>query len=186
MTSRFFRRLLCQLLLLCACAQVLAADVDVQARIEASEEGYKLDATYRFELNRGLEDALQRGVKLFFTTEIDMTRRRWYWTDERPVSASRTYELSFNTLTRRYRVTNKTTHFQQTYDTVDEALATIRLPGRWLLVPRGALKVGETYSVSLRMYLDRSELQKPLQVNALNDADWQLSSSKKTFQYRAE
>lgn len=174
-------------MLLCACAQVLAADVElVWARIEASDEGYKLDASYRFELSRSLEDALQRGVKLSFTTEIDMTRRRWYWTDERPVSASRTEELSFNTLTRRYKVTNKATHFQTTYDTVDEALATIRRPGRWLLIPRGGLKTGEIYSVSLRMFLDRSELQKPLQVNALNDADWQLSSSKKTFPYKAE
>ena len=51
----------------------------------------------------------------------------------------------------------------------------------WSSHPRGALKHGEVYNVSLRMYMDRELLQKPLQVNAFNDSDWRLSSSKKTL-----
>jgi hypothetical protein len=48
------------------------------------------------------------------------------------------------------------------------------------------LKPGETYTVTLRMFMDRQALLKPLQVNAINNAGWQLSSGKKTFTYRAE
>ena len=36
------------------------------------------------------------------------------------------------------------------------------------------------------MYMDREYLQKPLQVDAFNNADWRLASNKKTFTYRAE
>ena len=62
----------------------------------------------------------------------------------------------------------------------------IRRPTRGLIAPRGALKRGEVYHVSLRMFMDREYLQKPLQVNAFNDSDWRLASNKKTFTYRAE
>ena len=95
MTLRFFRLLACQLLLLMACLQAQAADGVVEitrAQIEASEEGYKLAAAYSFDLSHGLEDALQHGVQLHFTTRIELTRPRWYWLDEKTVTDKATYE----------------------------------------------------------------------------------------------
>ena len=80
MTLRFFRLLACQLLLVFACATAQAADgIDITlAKIEVTDEGYRLGANYSFELNHDLEDALQHGVKLYFTTEIELTRPRWW------------------------------------------------------------------------------------------------------------
>jgi hypothetical protein len=172
--------------LVIACAPALAAD-DVEitrALIYAADDGYRLDVAYRFELNHGLEDALQRNVRLSFKTTIELTRPRWYWTDEKPVSISRTDNIRYDALTRKYIVSARGS-MHQTYDTIEETLFSIRRPNRWLIAARGELKPGETYHVTLRMFLDREELQKPLQVNALNDADWHFSS-KKTFTYRAE
>ena len=65
MTDRFFRLLAWQLLLLLACAQApahAAGDaVEIRhAHLEAADEGYKLAASYAFELNNGLEDAIQQ------------------------------------------------------------------------------------------------------------------------------
>lgn len=187
MTTRFFRRLACQLLLLFACAQALAADtVDIlHAHIEASEEGYKLDAKYSFELTHDLEDALQAGIRLSFTTEIELTRPRWYWTDDKAIAERRTVTIGYNPLMRKYNV-QVAGSIYQSYSTLEEALLTIRRPGRWVIAPRSALKPGETYTVTLRMFMDRQALLKPLQVNAINNAGWQLSSGKKTFTYRAE
>jgi hypothetical protein len=186
-TTRFFRLLACQLLLLFACAQALAADaVDiVHAHIEASDEGYKLQATYSFDLTHDLEDALQAGIKLSFTTEIELTRPRWYWTDDKAISERRTISISYDPLMRRYNVQVAGSIYQR-YPTLEEALQTIRRPGRWVIGSRTALKSGETYNVSLRMFMDRQALLKPLQVNAINNAGWQLSSGKKSFTYRAE
>jgi hypothetical protein len=186
-TTRFFRLLACQLLLLFACAQAQAADgVDiVHAHIESTEDGYRLDAKYTFELNHDLEDAIQHGVELFFTTEIELTRPRWWWTDDKAVSSRQTMHISYNVLTRQYFV-KVVGSVQQSFPTLDDALRMIRRPGRWLIAPKGALKPGETYNVTLRMFMDRQLLQKPLQVNAFNNAGWQLSSNKKTFTYKAE
>jgi hypothetical protein len=170
-----------------ACVTAQAADgIDItRASIEASDDGYRLSANYSFDLTPGLEQAVQHGMSLYFTTEIELTRPRWWWTDDRAAAARRTVRLYYDVLTRIYHVSVPGS-VQQTFDTLDEALFFIRRPSRWLIAPKGALKAGETYNVTLRMFMDREYLQKPLQVDALNNSDWRLTSHKKTFTYRAE
>jgi hypothetical protein len=171
-----------------ACAQTSAAEgvVDItHAKIDAVEDGYRLDAKYAFDLNHGLEDAIQHGVQLHFTTRIVLTRPRWYWLDEKTVSARRTMRISYNVLTRQYHV-SVLGSVQQSYDTLDDALFLIRRPSRWVFAGKGALKPGETYTATLSMDLDRSYLSKPIQINASGNGDWRLESNKKTFTYRAE
>src|SRR5574343_970691 len=67
-TRRVFRLLIAQLLLILACLlpQTARADgVEIRrASIEASEEGYRLNARYGFELSSDMEDTLQHGVSL--------------------------------------------------------------------------------------------------------------------------
>jgi hypothetical protein len=186
-TLRFFRLLACQLLLVFTCAQARAADgIEItRAAIEANEDGYRLAANYSFDLNHGLEDAIQHGVQLYFTTEIELTRPRWWWTDDKAVASRQTVSIKYNVITRQYHV-NVMGSVQQSFATLDEALFLIRRPSRWLIAPKGALKPGETYNVTLRMFMDREYLQKPLQVNAFNNSDWRLASKGKTFTYRAE
>jgi hypothetical protein len=156
-----------------------------RALIEASEEGYRLSATYGFELSREMEDTLQYGRSLYFATEIEFTRPRWYWFDEKAIVARQTVSLSYNVLTRQYGVAVSGA-VSQSFSSLEDALFLIRRPNRWLVARRGALKAGEVYNVKLSMGLDPNFVPKPLKVNALNDSDWRLSSDKKTFQYRAE
>jgi hypothetical protein len=186
-TLRFFRLLACQLLLAFACAHAQANDgIDItRASIESTDDGYRLAANYAFELNPGLADAIQHGVKLYFTTEIELTRPRWWWRDEKAVAVRQTVGISYNVLLRQYNV-SVVGSMGQTFATLDEAMFLIRRPSRWLIAPRGALKPGETYQVNLRMFMDREYLNKPLQVNAFNNSDWRLASNRKTFAYRVE
>ncbi|AYR22369.1 DUF4390 domain-containing protein [Herbaspirillum rubrisubalbicans] len=163
-----------------------AAEITVnQASIEASDEGYRLSVSYDFDLNRGLEDALSRGVPLYFTTEVQLTRRRWYWFDETSVSSTRTLRLSYNVLTRQYH-TAISGQLQQSFTNLDDALTLIRRPPRWIIADNNTLKAGEIYHVGLRMRLDVALLPKPFQVNALNNSDWRLSSDWIEFNYKPE
>lgn len=174
------------LLLACSTLAARAAEITVnQASIEASDEGYRLSVSYDFELNRGLEDALSRGVPLYFTTDVQLTRRRWYWFDETSVSTSRTLRLSYNVLTRQYH-TAISGQLQQSFTNLDDALTLIRRPPRWIIADNNTLKTGETYQVGLRMRLDVAQLPKPFQVNALNNSDWRLSSDWIEFNYKPE
>lgn len=184
--KRFFYLIFSFFLLCWVNAPVYADEtVDiVQSSIESTEQGYKLATRFSFELNQGLTDALRRGLPLFFLTEVELSRSRWYWFDDKSVSASRTVGISYNVLTRRYQVMVNES-LQQTYTNLEDALWAIKLPARWLITERGALKSG-VYRVSVRMYLDVSQLSKPFQVNALNDTDWRLSSDWKRFNYKVE
>lgn len=174
------------LLTLSLSTAVHADSIDVkEARIEHSDEGYKLATSFDFELNSGLEDAISRGVPLYFTTEVELTRPRWYWLDEKTLRASLTQKLSYNILTRKYTIAIPD-GMHRSVSTLDEALFMIRRPNRWLLASRGSLKAGETYNVSLRMGLNLEFMSKPFQVNAINNSDWRLTSGRKSFSFKVD
>jgi hypothetical protein len=186
-TRRLLTALCLLLTLACAWTQVRAADgVEVvQAHLETTEEGYKLSSTFSFELNRTLEDAVGRGIPLYFTTDIEVSRPRWYWFDEKPINTAISIRVSYNVLTRQYRAA-VSGGLQQNFSTLDDALNLVRRPPRWLVADRKVLKPGETYQVAVRMQLDVAQLPKPFQVNALNNSDWRLSSDWKQFVFKAD
>jgi hypothetical protein len=157
----------------------------VQAHLEPGDDGYRLSATYAFDLTHGLEEALARGIPLYFTTEVEISRPRWYWFDEKTIRASQTARISYNVLTRQYRASTIGS-LQQNFSSLDDALTLIKRPSRWEVAPRNALKPGETYNVAIHVELDVTQLPKPFQVNALNNADWRLSSDWKLFNFRVE
>lgn len=157
----------------------------MQAHLERSDEGYKLSATFSFDLNHGLEDALNRGVPLYFTTNVEITRPRWYWFDEKAIRTSQTVRISYNVLTRQYHA-GAAGQLQQTFNSLDDALALVRRPNRWVVAGPNALQAGEIYHVALRMALDLEQLPKPFQINALNNSDWRLSSEWKVFNFKVE
>ncbi|TCS37940.1 uncharacterized protein DUF4390 [Paucimonas lemoignei] len=171
---------------LLAAPSLHAAEVTIeQSQLEATDDGYRLASVFSFELKRVLEDALNRGVPLYFTTDVEITRPRWYWFDENAVRASHTIRLSYNVLTRQYYAAAAGS-LRQTFASLEDALSLVRRPPRWQVADRDALKPGATYQVSLRMRLDVTQLPKPFQVNAMNDSDWRLSSDWRTFTYKAE
>lgn len=156
-----------------------------RAALENTEDGYKLSLSFSFDLNRSLEDAITRGIPLYFTTEVEVTRPRWYWLNEKTLSASQTTRISYNTLTRQYQAAIGG-QLQASFSSLDEVLSLIRRPGRWLIAEKGVFKPGEMYNLSVRMGLDVARLPKPFQVNALNSSDWRLSSDWKQFTFKAE
>jgi hypothetical protein len=177
------------LLLLCAMAtapRAHAVDIAVKAaRIVLVDESYKLAASYEFELNRTLEETIERGIPLYFTTELELTRPRFYFFDEKAVSIKQTARISYNVLTRQYYVT-LLGNVQQTFSSLEDALFLLRRPNRWEVAAKGKLTPGETYEGTLRMRLNLEYLPKPFQVHAINNSDWRLASDKKTFTYKAE
>ena len=180
---------LCAALLLAlslAAAPARAEGVEItRAALENTDEGYKLSLRFAFDLNRSLEDAIVRGIPLYFTTEVEVTRPRWYWFNEKTLSVSQTTRISYNTLTRQDQA-GIGGQLQASFSSLDEVLSLIRRPGRWLIAEKGVFKPGEVYNLAVRMGLDVARLPKPFQVNALNNSDWRLSSDWKQFTFKAE
>lgn len=144
------------------------------AEIERVETDWLLNAVFNIELSPGLEDALQKGLVLSFQTEFELTRGRWYWFDERPSQVTRLTRVSYQPLTKQYRISSE--GFSFSVATMREALQAAGIIGGWRIIERANIDLGKTYIAALRMTLDLSKLPKPFQVNALNNRDWNVSS----------
>jgi hypothetical protein len=141
------------------------------------EAGYALEARYEIGLTAALEDALVHGLTLAFTTEFELMYRRWWTLNlwNKTISERRQqHRLSYNALTRQYRLSSGALH--QSFDTVGAALAVL---GRVRINPAVRsedIEDDQVYIAALRMRLDKAQLPKPLQVDALASGDWDLSS----------
>ena len=143
-----------------------------ELRIEEGE--VLLNAEFEFTLNPTLEEALQRGVPLYFTLDFELTRGRWYWFDEKFSQTSLTYRVSYNALTRQYRVSSGL--LAQTLGSLEEVERYIgRVTSRPVARSDGLAK-GMRYDASIRLRLDVNQLPKPFQVNALASREWTLAS----------
>jgi hypothetical protein len=170
------RALLIAFALALAAAPARADDILVaRAAIEPGDEGWFLSADFEFELSARLEDALSKGVPLFFLVEFEATRPRWYWFDERAGAASQTWRLSFHALTRTYRLSSGA--LTQSFATLGEALRTLQRPRGWLVMERAQIKPDTRYLLGVRMRLDTTQLPKPFQVSALANREWTLASN---------
>ena len=157
----------------------------VQAHLEGSPEGYRLSATFAFELNPTLEDAVNHGIPLHFTTQVEIKRPRWYWFDESTIQAENAVILSKNLLTNEYQA-NVIGGVQRSFHTLEEALELMRHPSRWIVADRGALKSGTTYHVTMQMQLDINSLSMPIRFDRLNNSDWRFATDKKSFSFKAD
>ncbi len=143
-----------------------------KAALTASEEGYILEAEFDIQLTPLLDDVLHKGVPLYFTLEFDVIRPRWYWTNEKVVSIQQQQRLSFNTLTRQYRVGAGALY--QNFPSLAEALAFMSRVRRREDIDASALRKDTSYAAALRMRLDTTQLPKPFQLNT--GRDWNIGS----------
>lgn len=149
--------------------------------MERADNDWLLNATFQIELAPGLEDAVKKGVVLYFQTEFDVTRSRWYWFDEKPALAQRQTRLSYQPITQQYRIASE--GFTFSAKTMLEALQAVGTIGGWKVVDNNQIDPGKSYAAALRMTLDLSKLPKPFQVNALNNRDWNVSSDWLRFSF---
>ncbi len=144
------------------------------ATIEQAEDGWNLDATFDVQFSPRLEEAVNRGVPLYFVVEFELAQPRWYWFDQKPVQRSQSYRISYTPLLRQYRLTIGTVYQNFTrFEEVTRVLSRLR---GWHVADKGALKKDQVYQASVRMRLDTAQLPKPFQLNAIASRDWALAS----------
>jgi len=152
-----------------------AADISVRnPNLSVAEEGYTLAADFNINLNSRLDEAIAKGITLYFVVDFELTRSRWFWLDEQVVSRSQTFQLSYHALTRQYRLSSGALH--QSFPSLDDAQRILSRLRNWLVLEKGTVRVDQPYFAAVRMRLDLSQMPKTFQVNALANRDWNLSS----------
>ena len=152
-----------------------ADGIEVQkAAVITAEDGYTLEAEFEITLTSVLEDVLNKGVPLYFTLEFELIRPRWYWFNQKITNVRQQYRLSYNALTRQYRVGVGSLY--QNFASLPEGLAFMSRVRMREIAEAGALSKGGSYTAALRMRLDTSQLPRPFQVTAVGSRDWSMSS----------
>ena len=169
-------------LLLLASALAGAAEIEVRrAELGPGEESWLLDAEFGIDLGQRLEEVVARGVALYFVAEFELTKGRWYWVDEHVAGRKQTWRLSYNALTRQYRLSSGALH--QSFASLDEALRVLGRLREWPVAEKALLKAGEPYNAALRLKLDLTQLPKPFQVTAIGNKDWNITAEVKRWSF---
>ena len=158
-------------------------------RVERADDGVYLSANVRFDLPAVVEDALLKGIAIFFVVEADIYRDRWYWTDPRVASAARTLRLAYQPLTGRWRVnivsglitssSGLRATLNQNYETMPEALSAIQRLTRWKIAEASEVEADANYALDLNFRLDLSQLPRPFQIGVAGQRDWTISAQLK-------
>ncbi len=150
----------------------------------SAEAGWVAQAEVQVKLSPVLIEAVKRGVSLYFVSEFELRKNRWWWLDEKIFSQAKTVRLSYHAVTQQYRVAVGGLH-QAAFEDLEAALsASVGMRG-WRLKDAGEtvdtegldlVKDAATLEPRIRVRLDSAQLPKPLQVNAITNRDWNLSS----------
>lgn len=172
---------------LCPLSSARAEGIEVIKKdAHFSDGSYQLSADFDISLNFVVDQALSHGIPLYFVSEFTLTRPRWYWLDEVVAQSEQTIRLSYNMLTRQYRISRGSLF--QNFASLDEALRIIGhqssdpvpadlLKGGSNYITANLLKKDSNFVAAARLSLDVTQLPKPLQVNALTGKDWNLDSN---------
>ena len=157
-------------------------------KMERQEGALTLSADWQFDLPNVLEDALLKGITLYFVTEVEVRQERWYFYNQRVAHAERHVRLFYQPLTRRWRVNVSPQPFSanglgmslgQSYDSLEEAMDAVRRVTPWRIANASDVSMDAKPSLSISFKLDLTQLPRPLQIGAAGANDWFLSFVKR-------
>lgn len=165
-----------------------------ELQIERMDGELFLSAGVKFELTGIVEDALLKGIPMFFVAEAEVTRDRWYWTEQNVASEARYMRLAYQPLTRRWRLNvgpkpigniGLGVTLTQNFDSLADALAALQRFSRWRIASNGEFDPEVAHTLRFRFALDVSQLPRPFQIGAVGQSDWRISASR-TMRLAAE
>lgn len=160
-------------LALAAAVAVRGQGVDLAALTAYRLDGeLLLDFDARLTLPGSVEDALQRGVPVYFVAQATLYRHRWYWRDERVARVQRSWRVAYQPLTSNWRVGFG--GFNQSYPTLGEALAAASRSTGWKVADTAQLDGDSRHYLDFTYRLDTSQLPSPLQLGVGSQADWSV------------
>lgn len=151
--------------------------------LERSEGNLLLSAHFQFDLPAVVEDALYKGIPIYFVAQAELLRDRWYWANKTIATKQRRMRLTYHPLTRRWRLhsgsgdlgeASQGLTLGQSFDSLDEAMMAVRRVSRWKIAEEQDLKPERKHIVEFSFELDTSQLPRPLQIGSLGQSDWMI------------
>ena len=157
--------------------------------LERLDDAYYLSTTLGFDLPVPVEEALNKGVALYFLSQAEVFKERWYWYEKSVSLQECHYRLSYHPLSRQWRLLSSSKPIPNSglgvtlgvaYDNLQEALFAVKRLSNWRVVNASDIESGSKYHVDFRFKLDLTQFPRPLQIGTLGDSEWNLSAAKST------
>ncbi len=154
---------------------------------ERNEDVYQISAQFDLELSNTVQEALLKGIPVYFVVDAKVYRDRWYWSDKLVAAAQRHIRISYQPLTRRWRMqvasqpivqSGLGVSLMQTYDSLEEVMVNLRRLNRWKFSDAAQIETGAGHRLEFTFYLDLSQLPRPLQMGAAGQSEWELAVNK--------
>lgn len=176
-------------LLLCIFLPAQASDTDapnegarvVQVDPVVHDGRLYVDADVDIEVAGELRNAAEKGVPLYFTADVEIVSKRWWWFDKVVAKDQLTWRIVYNALTRQWRVGSGDLSLPES--SLDDAMSALRNIRGWAVADVKDLEHDVTYDGRIRVRLDTSLLARPFQVDAYNSSAWSLATPWKNFTF---
>jgi hypothetical protein len=158
----------------------------VSSSLQRTVQGVRLNVRLDLQATPAVEQALIKGVPMYFVWRAEMIRDRWYWYDKRETQVSRTLRLAYQPLTRRWRLSVSTESdavsgapgltyaLHQSFDSLKEALAVVGRVTGWQVADASHMSDADM-RVEWGFELDLTLLPRPFQLGMANEPDWRIS-----------
>ena len=154
---------------------------------ERNEDVYQISAQFDLDLSNTVQEALLKGIPVYFVVDAKVYRDRWYWSDKLVAAAQRHIRISYQPLTRRWRMQVASqpivqnglgVSLMQVYDSLEEVMANLRRLNRWKFADASQIETSAGHRLEFAFYLDLSQLPRPLQMGAAGQSEWELAVTK--------
>jgi hypothetical protein len=166
-------------------AAAASEDMEIRSAFVESNAGVlQLSAQVEFELPSGAQQAIRDGVEMTLTFDIEITRARRLWMDETVAKLEQRYEVAYHAVSERYLVRNLNSGQQDSYPTLDAALASLRRIERLPILDEALVQSKGRYEISLRARLDVHTMPDALRFVVFWADDWRQKSEWYTWPLR--
>jgi Domain of unknown function (DUF4390) len=179
LARNLFRRLAvvlaCVAVVVCgalAHANALDGVLEVRSAYVNIDNGvFLLHARVEYPVNPAIADALRDGVTLTFDLDTRVERERRFWFNANIVELTLRRELAYHAVSERYVVRDVKSDEQQTFPTLEEALAYLGKVDGWPILVEPQLN-GGNYVISVRAGVRRGRLPASLRALMFWADDW--------------
>ena len=188
-SPRFLRLWVGLLLCFLATTSAFAASKESQllirsAQAEIDADAVELDAQLDMQLPKAALKAIDGGLTLHLTYQIEVNRVRRWMPDAGVSSIEQQFELSYHALSQRYLVRNLNTGEQQDFGSIEAALARITDVKGMPVLDASLLPRGPEYEGRVRAVLDMASAEDAFGWLLFWTDDWSAQSDWYTWTLR--
>ena len=158
----------------------------LQSELQRDADALSLSARVDLVAPAPVQDALLKGVPMYFVWRAEVFRDRWYWYDKRVSTQVRTLRLAYQPRTRRWRLSVASDPvapsgagglryaLHQNFDELEEVLAVIGRVARWPIADTTHMDRSDRFRVEWSFRLELSLLPRPFQIGMASDPNWTI------------